>query len=176
MLAVFLICALSAVAGVALGAPNLVRTQDAQGTMTSKVGGLYGSPQTQVAPRFEYTGLEGTRTLTGALEVTSTDISADFKLDQRQKGLLWFATYKVDFAAAYGVISPTARPGNATMPFQFPSRDALYDGFAVRVDGREQRIAAVMTFSHQDEEPRPGCPRTQLSAIAKNRVSQSLSG
>jgi hypothetical protein len=137
LFAVFLIFVLATAAWMVLGASNLYRSDDAASTMTAKVAGLYGYPQTQTAPRFSYSATEGTRTVTGALEVTSTDITTDFALDQRQKGLLWFATYKVDFAAAYGVSNPTARPVQATMRFEFPSSDGVYSGFVVRADGRE---------------------------------------
>lgn len=137
LFAVFLIFVLAAAAWMVLGASNLYRSDDAANTMTAKVAGLYGYPQAQAAPGFSYQATEGTRTVSGALEVTSTDITTAFALDQRQKGLLWFATYKVDFAAAYGVSNPTARPVAATMRFEFPSGDGVYSGFGVRVDGRD---------------------------------------
>jgi hypothetical protein len=137
LFAVFLIFVLAAAAWMVLGASNLYRSDSAATTMTAKVAGLYGSPQTQAAPGFSYRATEGTRTIAGALEVTSTDVATAFELDQRQKGLLWFATYKVDFVAVYGVSNPTARPVTGTMRFEFPSSDGVYSGFAVRVDGRE---------------------------------------
>jgi len=151
LFAVFLIFVVAAAAWAALGASNLFRTQDAESTTTAKVAGLYGSPQTQAAPRFDYTGREGTRTVAGVLETTSTDVRVDLKLDQRQKGLLWFATYKVDFSAAYGVSNPTTGPVTATMRFEFPSGDGVYDGFAVKVDGADRPVtytegAAQVTF------------------------------
>jgi hypothetical protein len=137
LFAVFLIFVLAAVAWMVLGASNLYRSDDAAATMTAKVAGLYGYPQQQMAPSFSYSTAEGTRTVTGALGVASTDIATAFELDQRQKGLLWFATYKVDFAAAYGVSNPTTKPVQATMRFAFPSGDGVDSGFAVRVEGAE---------------------------------------
>jgi len=143
LFAVFLIFVLAAAAWMVLGASNLYRSEDAQQVMTNKVGGLYGYPQQQTAPTFAYTATDGTRTVDGTLEVTSTDITTAFESDQRQKGLLWFATYKVDFAAAYGVSNPTTRPVTATMRFTLPSGEGVYSDFAVRVDGREVPVTHV---------------------------------
>lgn len=134
---VFLILIFASVAWMVLGTANLYRTEDADRTMTVKVAGLYGQPQTQQAPRFAYRSADGTPAVEGSIDVTSTDATAGFQLDQRQKGLLWFATYRVDFAAAYGVTNPTARPVEVVMTFAFPSPEGVYDGFAVRVDGAD---------------------------------------
>jgi hypothetical protein len=143
LFAVFLIFVLASVAWMVLGASNLVRTDDAQTTTTAKVAGLYGDPQTQQAPTFTYRASEGTRTASGALDLSSSDIAASFQLDQRQKGLLWFATYKVDFAATYGVRNPAPAPVAATMRFDFPSNDGVYSDFAVKVNGRDVPVAHV---------------------------------
>jgi hypothetical protein len=137
LFAVFLIFILASIAWMALGASNLVRTDDAQTTTTAQVAGLYGEPQTQDAPSFSYRSADGTRTAAGVLDLASSDIVTSFQLDQRQKGLLWFATYKVGFAATYGVSNPTARPVTGAMRFEFPSNDGVYSNFAIRVNGHD---------------------------------------
>jgi len=144
LFAVFLIFVLASIAWMVLGASNLVRTDDAQNTTTAKVAGLYGQPQTQQAPTFTYRSQEGTRPASsGKLDLASSNIVAGFQLDQRQKGLLWFATYKVDFAAAYGVSNPSTYPVAATMRFEFPSNDGVYSDFAVKVDGVDVPVTHV---------------------------------
>jgi hypothetical protein len=143
LFAVFLIFVLATVAWVVLGTANLVRTEEADRTMTAKVAGLYGQPQTQNAPRFEYVSSPGAPPASGPLDVDSTDATAAFELDQRQKGLMWFATYKVDFAAGYKVSNPTSQPADVAMTFAFPSPQGVYDGFAVRVDGKEVPVRYV---------------------------------
>jgi hypothetical protein len=137
LFAVFLIFVLASVAWMVLGASNLVRTDDAGTTGTAKVAGLYGTPQTQMAPTFSFRAREGTATATGALDPTSSKIVASFQLDQRQKGLLWFATYKVDFAADYGVANPKPQTAQVMMRLEFPSGDGVYSDFSVRVNGRD---------------------------------------
>jgi len=144
LFAVFVIFVLASIAWMVLGGSNLVRTDDAQTSTTAKVAGLYGNPQTQVAPKFTYrTTEEGTRTASGALELESSNVVAGFQLDQRQKGLLWFATYKVDFAATYGLSNPIARPVAATMRFEFPTTDGVYSDFAVRANGHDVPVTHV---------------------------------
>jgi hypothetical protein len=71
------------------------------------------------------------------MEIAGSDISAAFKLTQRRKGLLWYATYVVDFKAAYKVKNPTERPIETTMTFSFPDAAGTYDGFAVKVGGAD---------------------------------------
>jgi len=144
LFAVFLILCIASFAWVALGVTNLTRTNEADRTTTAEVAGLYGQPQKQEAPAFT--------SRSGPVEIASTDASATFTLDQRRKGLLWFATYRVDFSAAYGLHNPTGGPMSTTMRFKFPSAQGVYDGFAVAVDGREVPVqyedgAAVAHFS-----------------------------
>jgi hypothetical protein len=50
---------------------------------------------------------------------------------------LWYATYVVDFKATYGLKNPLKRPIETTMTFTFPDPVGTYDGFAVKVNGRE---------------------------------------
>ncbi len=143
LFAVFLIFVLAAAAWMVLGTSNLFRSQEADRSMTSKVSGLYGEPQSQQAPGFTYETADGTRTASGVLAVDSTNATVDFRLDQRRKGLLWFATYKVGFTAAYTVSNPTTHPVDAIMTFTFPSAAGVYDGFVVKVDGRDVPVTYV---------------------------------
>jgi hypothetical protein len=152
LFAVFLIFCLAAAAWVVLGGSVLVRTQDSGTGLQREVGALVGTPQTQAVPGFTYSTADGTRTVAGKLDVTSTDIEATFKSDPRKKGLMWYATYGVDFRAVYGVANPTGRPVTARMTFAFPNADQVYDGFEVVVDGRPVSIdylegAAVADFA-----------------------------
>jgi hypothetical protein len=135
--AVFLILCLATVAWFVLGTSVVYRTENVGPELGVKVGELWGSSQSQSAPRFTFTALDGTRTIDRAVGIVSSDIVADFTSEPRQKGLLWYATYAVDFSAGYGVANPTTKPVTARMTFSFPDPQGAYDGFAVKVDGRE---------------------------------------
>jgi hypothetical protein len=133
LFAIIVIFALSAAAWMALAGSVQIRTQSTGDRLGDAVGGLWGSPQVQDAPEFRYTPATGVN----KLEVASSDISADIALDQRRKGLLWYATYVVDFKAAYGLKNPLKQAIETTMTFTFPDPAGTYDGFAVKVNGRE---------------------------------------
>jgi len=69
------------------------------------------------------------------VELAQSDIRVNLKLDYRQKGLLWFSTYAVDFNATYLVKNPFDRKTAFTVEFPFPSQSAVYDNMAVEADG-----------------------------------------
>ncbi|MDP2182007.1 MAG: hypothetical protein Q8K99_05480 [Actinomycetota bacterium] len=85
------ILVVATVAWFVLAGATTYRTDTADTTGYDKVGSLWGEPQTQFAPTF--------RTGKKELDIASSDIAADFTLDQRKKGLLWYSTYAVDFRA-----------------------------------------------------------------------------
>lgn len=132
LFAIALIFVLAALSWFVLGGSVQFRTGEKTERLADKVSGLWGGPQTQAVPTF--TGRSSGRPV--KLELAGSDITADFSLDHRRKGLLWYATYVVDFAAAYRVSNPTTSSADAEMAFAFSDPAGLYDGFAVRVDGK----------------------------------------
>lgn len=135
LIAIGCIFAIAAVAWIVLAGSVQVRT-DTSGTMLGeRVEGLWGASQVQSAPQFSLMPESGGPTV--PLSIVRSAITADFDLDQRRKGLLWYATYAVDFDAAYRVTNAETTAGVATMAFTFPAPDGVYDGFAVVVDGTE---------------------------------------
>ena len=142
LFAVFLILLGATVAWVVLGTSNVMRTDDKSATLVRQVGDLWGVPQVQSAPSFTWTGAGGDKKLgSGALDLAGTDIRTRFDLQPRRKGLLWYATYKVDFKAVYRVTNPASGPIDVTMSFPFPTADGVYDGFAVNVDGTDVPVS-----------------------------------
>ncbi len=219
IVAISVIFACSWVAWAVLGLATYLRTDEKTGTMGEAVGELWGTEQTQPAPRvtarwktgsrrevrrayggeFEYVGQDGApgaaaeaqgatppqlqgvvtevtsrqvvsekvevpvadepgrrpgkgaaRTvkvdkLFEVLELTHTlelplaasDIDVKLSVDHRKKGLLWFATYGVDFASDYAVENPVGEPVEVTVTFDFPSASAVYDAMAMRAPGLE---------------------------------------
>lgn len=131
LFAISLILVLASIAWAVLAGSVQIRTDNLSGNLGAKVSGLWGAPQVQVVPTFTSSGGRG------VLAVDSSDIKADFKLDQRRKGLLWYSTYVVDFAAGYQVSNPATSAATVSMSFQFPDAAGIYDGFGVSVNGRE---------------------------------------
>jgi len=133
LFAIIVIFVLAAGAWLVLAGSVEIRSTSSDERLGDAVGGLWGSEQRQSAPTFTY-GLGGTAS---RIDVAASDITAGFKLNQRRKGLVWYATYVVDFKAAYKVKNPATQTVDATMAFEFPDGAGTYDGFAVKVDGTE---------------------------------------
>jgi len=72
---------------------------------------------------------------TKPLELAGTKIDVRLNLNHRKKGLLWFATYKVDFSADYTIENPLKHPVEIVMAFPFPSDRAVYDNMSVSAPG-----------------------------------------
>ena len=133
LFAIVVIFVLASVAWLVLAGSVQVRTTSTTDRLGDAVGGLWGSPQSQEAPEFRYSPSGATN----RMEIAGSDLSAVFELNQRRKGLLWYATYVVDFKAAYKVKNPTNKPIETTMIFTFPDAAGTYDGFAVKVGGTD---------------------------------------
>jgi hypothetical protein len=139
LFAVAIIFVLATAAWFVLGGSVQIRTDDLSGRLGDEVSGLWGSQQTQVAPSFVSTG----KGAGDPVELSGTDITADLALDQRRKGLMWYSTYVVDFDARYRVTNPAETSQTVTMTFTFPTPDGVYDGYAVKVNGSEAKVAYV---------------------------------
>ena len=133
LFAIGFIFALASIGWLVLAGSVQVRTGSSDARLGDAVSGLWGSEQMQRAPEFSYTnGATPTK-----LDIAGSDISAGLNLSQRRKGLLWYATYVVDFKADYRVTNPLNRPVDVAMSFAFPDSTGSYDGFAVKVGGAE---------------------------------------
>ncbi|KAF0208816.1 MAG: inner membrane CreD family protein [Actinomycetota bacterium] len=132
LIAIALIFMLAAGAWFVLAGSVDYRTNDTGNALGERVAGLWGGPQAQLAPTLTF----ASPNKRGTLDLMGSDITADFKLDQRRKGLLWYATYAVDFRGEYRVKNTTSVPTTATFSLEFPAPEGEYDGFEVSVDGK----------------------------------------
>jgi hypothetical protein len=67
--------------------------------------------------------------------LVSSRIDVALDLDQRRKGLLWYDTYAVSFSGRYRLRNPDPEAQEVIAQFRFPSNEALYDAFVLRLDG-----------------------------------------
>ncbi len=133
-----------------LGASVVARSDSADSGLSKDVQSNWGSPQQQ-SPPIAFTShtvpKEVTETVNGTtttkvvdetvdtpLPVEQSRIRVALDLDQRQKGLLWFATYRVAFHGDY-VFRNTNTGDPVTVKLVFPAPDAIYDDLVVRADG-----------------------------------------
>lgn len=75
------------------------------------------------------------------LPLDSTRVNVSLHLDHRQKGLLWYSTYTVDFAGDYKFRNDTTEVQTIEFSLPFPAEHAVYDDLLMKVNGKE--VSAV---------------------------------
>jgi inner membrane protein involved in colicin E2 resistance len=149
ILALIAILLCSTVAWFILSASIHVRTNDAGNGLGPAVESSWGSPQEQQPPFVTTSSLvqktahdPQTNTTKVVTEGVETDLPLErsrvrvaFDLEQRQKGLLWFPTYRVDFHGDY-VVRNTSPSDEVTVRLCFPAPEAIYDDLVLRIDGQ----------------------------------------
>ncbi len=165
-LAIAAIYCCTAVGWFTLGGTVVQRTGEADGALAQEVARLWGGRHVQIAPagtlyrtRTEVSETteedaagrkvkrRTTNTVTDSapLPLDSSRVQVALNLDQRRKGLLWYNTYGVTFGAHYRMTNPDGVPRAVAVQFAFPSAEAIYDGFSVRVNGVTASVAADLT-------------------------------
>jgi len=141
----------SSVAWAILGATLFARTYDSGSISGGQVESLWGTPQNQLPPTASFkttttrqqAGVEnGVQVIRNINEDHVTDlpletskIDVDLDLHHRQKGLLWYSTYKVNFAGVYGFRNTSDKEQTVDLKLQFPTAQAIYDDLTFTVNG-----------------------------------------
>lgn len=87
---------------------------------------------------------EKTVTTEVPMELLASDLEVKLALEHRQKGLLWFPTYEVEFRGRYRFANHTAERRVASFTFELEPGTVVYDGFEVRdAAGREVETAIL---------------------------------
>lgn len=147
---IILIFACASAAWVILGATIFSRTYSSDGALESRVVSTWGAPHTQsppaaasvrVVPKTTETIENGRRkvlteqvTETAPLVLESSRVNVALDLDHRQKGLLWYSTYKVNFDGVYSFRN-TTQGERVTFTLKFPADRAIYDDLVFTVNG-----------------------------------------
>jgi hypothetical protein len=134
-----------------LGATLSSRTNASEQQLQGHVTSTWGTPQEQSPPTATYkipgatssATLENGTTLVHTrnvecdvfLPLESSQVRVDLHLDPRQKGLLWYNTYAVDFAGDYKYLNDSQQNRLITFRFKFPAEKALYDGLSLQLNG-----------------------------------------
>ena len=150
LIAIGFIFGCTSIAWMILGSTLFARTYSADSSLKASVEKIWGKPQSQAAPtatyavtriREEQSLVNGAKvvkqvkqTETRSLPLAASEVKVRLGLDHRQKGLLWYATYVVDFAAAYQFNNDTGEDRILRVAFPFPSQTAQFDKihYAVR--------------------------------------------
>ena len=113
----------AALAWAILGATIFQRTYELDSQSGSRVESTWGAPQIQTPPVASFEELLPKKTVktengktvetvvqekfTRDLTLENSRLNVDLNLEHRQKGLLWYSTYKVGFAGAYVFRNPS---------------------------------------------------------------------
>jgi len=139
------------IAWMILGGTISSRTGSSNEQLQGRVASTWGTPQEQAPPTAAYTITEVrnvARWENGASVVheekvatqvpvglSASRVQVDFHLDPRQKGLLWYSTYQVQFAGDYSFRNNTAESQTFCFRFRFPAQKAIYDGLLMQING-----------------------------------------
>lgn len=153
MVAIIFIFICTAAAWGILGATVTDRTGKQDEKLRSQVSQLWGTPQHQLAPQIYYQTTQPVKveTVSGNKTVTETklettrhpllldasDINVNLSLDHRQRGLLWYSTFRVQFAGKYRVQNYTDTEREIFFNFSVPTKNGVYDNFRFTIGGRE---------------------------------------
>ncbi|MBI2215062.1 MAG: inner membrane CreD family protein [Acidobacteria bacterium] len=158
VLAITAIFLCTSAAWAILGTTILARTYSAGSGLEPRVASTWGGPQQQTPPsastsRIVTKSVEETvngqivkrvveENVTDPLPLERSRLRVGLDLEQRQKGLLWFTTYRVAFGGDY-VFRNDTPSDQVRLTLAFPSPDAIYDDLVFRVDGRPVRTTTA---------------------------------
>jgi inner membrane protein involved in colicin E2 resistance len=151
IIAIVFIFVCTTVAWAILGGTIFSRTYSLDAIAENRVASTWGVPQDQAPPTASFTRIvpkaeESTENgkkivktvqeeITTSLPLESSSVEVALDLEHRQKGLLWYSTYKVAFAGAYGFRNTSDKEETVNFRLNFPAAKAIYDNLTFTVDG-----------------------------------------
>ena len=151
VVAIIFIFVCTSIAWIILGATLFARTYDSGSVASSQVESTWGAPQNQGPPSASFSKQvpKEIETVENGqivkknlyenvpvdLPLESSKINVDLDLQHRQKGLLWYSTYRVRFDGLYSFRNTSDQEQTVTFQLQFPTTQAIYDNLTFIVDG-----------------------------------------
>jgi len=174
------------VAWGALGATVFYRTYSSGSALKGRVVSIWGAPHVQLPPSATYTrivpktveSVEDGRRIVRTVEerqshplpLESSRIDVRLDLDHRQKGLLWYSTYRVAFSGAFGFRNASTEAQDVLFTFPLPAAQAIYEDMSVTVDG----AAVVLASEKRSAQTRVTLPAGKTAVLAVSYRSQGL--
>jgi inner membrane protein involved in colicin E2 resistance len=148
--AIVIIYMFTALAWSILGITIFSRTYSLDESLKGRVASIWGAPHVQKPPRASTTKVVTKKTevvengknivrsdkdyVVAPVELERSKVNVALDLEHRQKGLLWYSTYKVSFAADYQLRN-TTDVENVEFVLSLPTAQASFDEMVVAVDG-----------------------------------------
>ncbi len=162
----------TAAAWALLGSTILYRTYETGAALKGRVASTWGTPHSQLPPSASYGKIVQQReTLVEAgkkqerivdqrvetpLPLDSSRILVDLDLEHRQKGLLWYSTYKVAFSGAYRFRNSSDAAQDVQFSLKFPAERAIYDDLVFELDGRPLAVTNSDSSAQATAQLGPG--------------------
>src|ERR1700687_4472694 len=137
IIAIVFIFVCASVAWVVLGGTIFSRTYDLNQVSGNRVASTWGTAQNQAPPRASFkqvntkneesveNGKKIVRKVDEEIDVPlpldSSRIDVALDLEHRQKGLLWYSTYTVNYGGVYSFSNPGDKERAVTFPLDFPA-------------------------------------------------------
>jgi len=150
IVAIVFIFVCASVAWAILGGTIFSRTYDLNAVSENRVASTWGTPQNQAPPAASFqqvntkreesteNGKKIVRNVEEKVDVPitleSSHIDVALNLEHRQKGLLWYSTYKVNFGGVYAFHNPSDKEQSVTFTLDFPASKAIYDDLVFTID------------------------------------------
>lgn len=156
LIAITFIFICASAAWLILGATVFSRTYNSGFESNSRVESTWGTPQNQSPPTAAYVyvetkeeqALENSKLVIKKVEtqrmidlpLEASNINVDLNLQHRQKGLLWYSTYKVGFRGIYTFRNTSDKEQSVHFELKFPTSQAIYDNLTFIVDGNAAEV------------------------------------
>jgi inner membrane protein involved in colicin E2 resistance len=153
--AIIFIFICTTIAWSVLGTTIFSRTYSFDSTLRNQVTSIWGAPHLQKPPTAHTTKIvlrkeeakEGDKnvvrtvqhSVTRNLALEGSQVEVNLDLEHRQKGLLWYSTYKVGFNGSFTFENTTDEEA-VIFTLQFPTPQAIYDDLVLTVDGKPIKL------------------------------------
>ena len=185
ILAIVFIFVCTSIAWAILGGTIFSRTYSLDAVATNRVVSTWGAPQTQAPPVASFVsvvtrndestenGKKITKTVkeevTRPLPLENSGVDVALDLEHRQKGLLWYSTYKVAFAGQYSFLNTGDKEETVNFVLNFPTAQAIYDDLVFIVDG------SPVALSNQ-QNAAIGSAKVKAGQVARLQVGYKSQG
>jgi inner membrane protein involved in colicin E2 resistance len=169
-IAFIFVCA--SVAWVILGGTIFSRTYDLDQASGKRVASTWGIPQNQSPPKasHQYANVRNEESVENGKKIVrkieeqieapipldSSHIDVALDLEHRQKGLLWYSTYKVNFGGVYSFHNPSDKEQSVTFTLNFPAAQAIYDDLVFSIDDVPASISNANNSASATSKIGPG--------------------
>jgi hypothetical protein len=155
LIAISVIFGGAAVSWMILGQTLVGRTSESDTTQREKLTSLWGSSQTQAAPRIFARTMVSRKERLIFVPIRSSRVNVNLDLEQQRKGLLWYNLYAVRFSGRYVVRNDSPSP-HLMLQLPLPSSGGSYIDLAYRIGGRAIDNATALNTDRVEFDLDPG--------------------